>query len=102
MSFRAVVAPELCEQRLKMIFPLAAFDTVLASPQAARAVAAMIYVGAVVPIDPAHCQFLSAFTSRNSPPARRRLKDIAVGTSCWFLDEPDRELVWTELPRGVS
>lgn len=47
---------------------------------------------------PDHCQFLSAFTSRNSNPARRRLKDIAVGTFCWFLDEPGRELAWDELP----
>ena len=49
-------------------------------------------------IDPSHCQFLSAFTSRNSREARKRLKDIAVGTYCWFLDEPERELAWNELP----
>ena len=49
-------------------------------------------------IDPEQCQFVSAFSSRNSAPARRRLKDIAVGTYCWFLDEPDRELAWNELP----
>ncbi len=48
-------------------------------------------------IDPVRCQFLSAFTSRNSPPARRRLKDIAAGTYVWFLDEPTRELAWYEL-----
>lgn len=50
-------------------------------------------------IDPLHCRFVSAFSSRNSPPARKRLKDIAVGTYCWFLDEPDCELAWNELPR---
>ena len=49
-------------------------------------------------IDPQHCEFLSAFISRNSPAARKRLKDIAVGTYCWFLDEPDRELAWSEIP----
>ncbi len=51
-------------------------------------------------IDPQHCQFLSAFRSRASSPARKRLKDIAVGTYCWFLDEPDRELAWYELPEN--
>jgi hypothetical protein len=51
-------------------------------------------------INPSQCKFLTAFTSRNSAPARKRLKDIAVGTFCWFLDEPDRELAWTELDSG--
>lgn len=53
-------------------------------------------------IDPSHCRFLSAFSSRNSAPARRRLKDIAVGTYCWFLDEPSRELAWNEIPPSSS
>ncbi|MGD0683688.1 MAG: BsuBI/PstI family type II restriction endonuclease [Streptosporangiaceae bacterium] len=48
-------------------------------------------------IDPELCHFVSAFSSRNSPPARKRLKDIAVGTYCWFLDEPDCELAWNEI-----
>ena len=45
-------------------------------------------------IDPDHCQFLTAFSSRNSAPARRRLKDLAAGTYAWFLDEPGLELSW--------
>jgi hypothetical protein len=52
-------------------------------------------------IDPQHCRFVSAFRSRSSPPARKRLKDIAVGTYCWFLDEPSRELAWNELPAST-
>jgi hypothetical protein len=44
-----------------------------------------------------HCRFLTAFASRNSSPARRRLKDLAEGTFAWFLDEPSRELSW----RGI-
>jgi hypothetical protein len=44
-----------------------------------------------------HLQFLSAFAARNADPARRRLKDIASGTYCWFLDEPDHELSWHEI-----
>jgi len=51
-------------------------------------------------IDPKTCQFLTAFTSRSSPQARKRLKDIAVDTYCWFLDEPDRELSWSEIVSG--
>jgi hypothetical protein len=39
-----------CVERLKRIFPRAAFDTVLSSPLAGWAVAAMIYVDAVVPV----------------------------------------------------
>jgi hypothetical protein len=43
------------------------------------------------------CRFLTAFASRNSPSARQRLKDVAVGTWAWYADEPDRELAWYEL-----
>jgi hypothetical protein len=43
------------------------------------------------------CRFLTAFGSRNSAPARRRLKDLAVGTYAWYADEPTRELAWYEL-----
>jgi BsuBI/PstI restriction endonuclease domain/BsuBI/PstI restriction endonuclease HTH domain len=50
-------------------------------------------------IDPNLCEFLSAFSSRSSPAARKRLKDIAAGTFAWFLDEPDFELAWYELSR---
>lgn len=42
-------------------------------------------------------QFLSAFASRNASPAKRRLKDIASGTYCWFLDDPDHELSWRQI-----
>ncbi|AWB88748.1 BsuBI/PstI family type II restriction endonuclease [Salinibacterium hongtaonis] len=48
-------------------------------------------------IDPLECRFLTAFASRNSMPARKRLKDLAAETSAWFLDEPDFELQWTRM-----
>lgn len=41
-----------------------------------------------------HCHFLTAFASRHSPAARRRLKDLANDTYAWFLDDPDSELAW--------
>lgn len=43
------------------------------------------------------CRFLTAFGSRNAPAAKRRLKDLAVGTFAWYLDEPTRELAWEEI-----
>lgn len=43
------------------------------------------------------CSFLTAFRSRNDPPARRRLKDLAAGTWAWFADEPDHELAWYQV-----
>jgi hypothetical protein len=43
------------------------------------------------------CYFLTAFGSRNSPPAKRRLKDLATGTYAWYADEPTHELAWYEL-----
>jgi len=43
------------------------------------------------------CRFLSAFLSRNHGAAKRRLKDLAVGTLAWYLDEPTRELSWHEI-----
>lgn len=48
-------------------------------------------------IRPEYCQFLSALDSRNSTTTRKRLKDIAVGTYCWFYDEPECELAWAEI-----
>ncbi|WP_395639726.1 BsuBI/PstI family type II restriction endonuclease [Pseudolysinimonas sp.] len=48
-------------------------------------------------IPTASCRFLSAFTSRNSAPAKRHLKDLASGTYAWFVTEPDNELVWDVL-----
>lgn len=56
-------------------------------------------------IRPESCRFLSAFISRNSPPARNNLKDLAIGTYAWYADEPTRELEWHEippLPKGSS
>jgi len=41
------------------------------------------------------CRFLTAFTSRHSAAARKRLKDLAVDTYAWYADEPDRELAWS-------
>jgi hypothetical protein len=43
------------------------------------------------------CNFLTAFGSRNAGPARKRLKDLAVGTYAWYADEPTRELQWYEI-----
>lgn len=48
-------------------------------------------------IAPEQLQFLSAFASRNAATIRKRLKDIASGTFCWFLDEPGNELSWSEI-----
>lgn len=43
------------------------------------------------------CSFLTAFTSRNSPAARKRLKDLASNTYAYFADEPHHELAWYSL-----
>jgi hypothetical protein len=43
------------------------------------------------------CNFLTAFGSRNASSAKRRLKDLAVGTHAWYADEPTRELHWYEI-----
>lgn len=43
------------------------------------------------------CRFLSAFTSRHDPAARRRLKDLATNTYAWYADEPTHELAWYEI-----
>lgn len=49
MSWRALPTVQQCEDRLELVFPKAAFDTALSNPLAAWAVAAMLYVDAVVP-----------------------------------------------------
>lgn len=49
-------------------------------------------------INPSSCRFLSAFESRGAQTAKRRLKDLAVGTFAWFADEPERELAWDSIP----
>lgn len=45
-------------------------------------------------INPARCRFLTAFSSRNDPAAKKRLKDLAAGSYAYFADEPGRELAW--------
>ncbi|WP_256978609.1 BsuBI/PstI family type II restriction endonuclease [Rhodococcus sp. 14-2470-1a] len=53
-------------------------------------------------INPAHCHFLTAFTSRTDPAARKRLKDLASGTYAYFADEPGHELAWYRLVDGTD
>lgn len=48
-------------------------------------------------IPPEQCAFLTAFADRNSPAAKRRLKDLALDTFAWFLTEPSSELSWSEI-----
>jgi hypothetical protein len=50
VTWRPLLSAQQCEQRLELIFPRAAFDTVLSGPLAGWAVAAMIYVDAIVPV----------------------------------------------------
>ena len=45
-------------------------------------------------INPSQCRFITAFISRNSPSARKRLKDLASGTFAYFADDPGHELAW--------
>lgn len=49
---RPVIGRDLATERLAAIFPRAAFDTVMSSPLAGQAVAAMIYVDAIATDDP--------------------------------------------------
>jgi len=49
-------------------------------------------------IDPSSLRYLTAFLSRGDAAARKRLRDLASGTFAWFLDEPDHELAWREIP----
>jgi len=51
VTLRPLIAPEEATRRLEIIFPRAAFDTVLSNPLAGTAVAAMIYVNAVAAED---------------------------------------------------
>lgn len=49
---RPVITPDLAAERLALVFPRAAFDTVMSNPLAGHAVAAMIYIDAVATSDP--------------------------------------------------
>ncbi len=49
-------------------------------------------------IDPTSLRFVTAFLSRGGAAARKRLRDLASGTFAWFLDEPDQELAWAQIP----
>jgi hypothetical protein len=53
-------------------------------------------------IEASSCQFLTAFASRTSSVARRRFSDLAGGTWAWFLDEPDHELAWVQIPNTAT
>jgi hypothetical protein len=43
------------------------------------------------------CRFLSAFLDRNHLAAKRRLKDLAVGSFAWYASEPNLELAWYDM-----
>lgn len=60
--------------------------------------------GAQFGIEAGQMCFLTAFESRNSAPAKRRLKDLAVGTFAWYADEPGQELYFgpIEEPSGPA
>lgn len=45
-------------------------------------------------INPKRCRHLTAFSSRNDPAARKRLKDLAEGRYAYFADEPGRYFAW--------
>lgn len=53
MTWRKLPTVDECEARLQMLFPRAAFDTVMSNPLAAWSVAALLYVDAIVPQAPA-------------------------------------------------
>lgn len=47
-------------------------------------------------------RFLTAFSSRASGPARKRLKDLASDTYAWYADEPDQELYFGPLEQRAE
>jgi hypothetical protein len=91
VSFRPLPQLTDCVGRLDPIFPRAAFDTVLSNPLAAAAVAAMIYVDAIVPDDgtlptqptwarPSMCLWLSdAAYARQDDASRAAWWEAAMG-----------------------
>lgn len=91
MAYRPLLPIQQCVERLELIFPRAAFDTVLSSPGAGAAVAAMLYVDAVVrdddpmPTDarwarPTTCLWLSEEAyARQDAASRTEYYEAAVG-----------------------
>lgn len=53
-------------------------------------------------IDRAQLNFLSVFFSRHNAIAKKYLPELASGTYAWFLNEPDQELFWGEIPPDAS
>ncbi|MDM4764324.1 BsuBI/PstI family type II restriction endonuclease [Galbitalea sp. SE-J8] len=53
-------------------------------------------------IETERCRFLTAFSSRNDPAARKRLKDLADGSYAYFADEPGHELAWYAIASNVG
>lgn len=91
MGFRRLPSIEDCTARLELIFPRAAFDSVLSSPNAGAAVAAMLYVDAVVSdnddvpedarwVRPTTCLWLSdAAYARDDAESREAYSAAALG-----------------------
>lgn len=82
MTWRPLPSRQQCRERLLAIFPRETFDTVLSSPLAAAAVAALIYVDAVVDdeavinettrlANPSTCLWLSDVALAHDHPAER-------------------------------
>ena len=75
------------------------FVEVVASDGPIHAERKQLFLGWAVShhIAASRCRFLTAFTSRTSPEAKRALPVLARGTYAWFLDEPEGVLSWDDL-----
>lgn len=89
----AVVADIGAKPVLFWIIEVAASDGVVTEDRRQR----LLEWAALQRIPTDQCAFLTAFMDRNSAPAKRRLKDLAVDTFVWFATEPTRELAWREI-----
>lgn len=89
MTFRPIVGRDECLTRLRLVFPRAAFDPVLANPLGAAAVATMLYVDAVSPDEastdesvfwarPSTCLWMSDEVLAHAWPEQRRAWRVAA------------------------
>lgn len=82
-----IVTRELCQQRLEMIFPKAAFKSSLSSPISGAVVAGLIWAGCVLPSDDADLDDASL-------PYARPTTALWMNEDLISLDDPDKRVTW--------
>lgn len=62
----------------------------------------LLKLAASAEILPKDCNFVTVFSHRDSAPFKKAVNSLAWGSFAWFANEPDKLLIFEELPRRLK